>query len=1345
MGNKAARKVGPPPGEKPSWRHEDPAKGSKPQESEETKRPATPQTPPTPGLGENPAASTSEIPAERSGSHQTATQSSMPLIFSVRDGSESAAHVAADEGNAYNLEAALYEEFPPYDSAQRTPLFYAAARDYYQCCALLLDWRSDLLDLADAEGNAPTHVSAQRGSGDCLTLLLQSAADPNLRNHAGQTPCHLASTRECLEILQAFDADFSASDSAGRTALHASSALGRRECCALLLQSNHRLALLQARDSKGDTAMHAAARSGHHNVVELLISSGGIQMVHERNVRGFTPSDLAKSNNHATCVAVLSALASAMPQNTPPKPSLPELAAQPEETAPQLQPYVPSIHYVAAASPNVTLEPPSESPWGDILDSSAATAFDGSNVSAEWHGSTNHDFEYAAQSSSASRRPHTAAASMYTAYGQSQGYDSQPSQDSFNPASWFHEGDAGFQDGFAKLSNWAEDTFAGSGASSATSAATRPSTAAAASGQRSALYTGGSETSSRAGTPWETRRKRASLEDWYGEWTQYEDPDSGRPFWWNAITGACQWDAPEGAKAPEDSSSPRPELEDDESENGGLSYESEAHHIRQRSYVLEQYGDWMECKDPVSGDVYFYDSTTGECEWELPPEIEEVRARKKQEEEAKIKEDAEKEAENWVWTMRRRDEFTGGKKKRNSNWSVMQDGDSGAVFYVNKETGESTWEEPEDFNQGGESDSDDEEAALAEAERQREKERKKREKKRILDEEERKRQFDEQERIRKEEEDEEKRLEEEEERRQIAEFEREKRKKERALKREAREKERRNQLEKLRLQEEEAARIREEEENERIRDMKASLERKKRERAKERLRKERQRRKAAKEEAKKTESLANEERDHILEEHKEELNNLTDALVLNKRRQNDKLKSRLEERRRAKALKRAAALAKRKEDKKASVLQSIQENEETAASVPKVKPSSGLPPLSPKKRPHKKAFPLPSPKVGTAVASALQNLKRGNVPPSPKKLDAVGSAASESGRNKPSGTSPIASMSSVTHLLREMVSEDSVAFATSAISSSKRASLFVQLHAQFVSHLDMAARTIGNGVDSDNPSKVILAVWALFRHCVLSKSGTPLLVDTSFCGAQDGDKGVAMNATSFRCFVRESGLMKESSVADTIFASLSSAPGTVGRSLSFPGFVRAVGALAMSAAGAGTEKPVNLSAVTKTTLQRLLKLTVKWGTELPARCKTYRAESQLLAKDSVRTLLKSNVVQLKFLYIYCSRRLKVKKKSISFADFAHFALKIKMVPTMCSLLDLRVVYEDMAAQKPGGVGALSKDEIPFNKWVQVLFHVALRHVEGEAGEGGKIAGLFKRFDGARSSLGVRGLKPFVYG
>ena len=141
MGNKVpSGKVGPAPSSstggrsmkrKPSFRHESDPKELKEDDKKADEEPAAdhgasspqPEMPTTNEQIIDPGKLFGED-LVRTFTEENERNETYAIIPSVRDGSETAAHVAADEGETkMALEAALYADFAAYDSAQRTPLF----------------------------------------------------------------------------------------------------------------------------------------------------------------------------------------------------------------------------------------------------------------------------------------------------------------------------------------------------------------------------------------------------------------------------------------------------------------------------------------------------------------------------------------------------------------------------------------------------------------------------------------------------------------------------------------------------------------------------------------------------------------------------------------------------------------------------------------------------------------------------------------------------------------------------------------------------------------------------------------------------------------------------------------------------------------------------------------------------------------------------------------------------------------------------------------------------------------------------------------------------------------------
>jgi ankyrin repeat protein len=92
------------------------------------------------------------------------------------------------------------------------------ARDFDGVLETLHDGAS--CEVTDDNGNGPLHVAVLNGaSGEILKALLDSGADPKLRNHLGQTPLHLCKTptSDTPTVLLRAGADIESCDGKGQT------------------------------------------------------------------------------------------------------------------------------------------------------------------------------------------------------------------------------------------------------------------------------------------------------------------------------------------------------------------------------------------------------------------------------------------------------------------------------------------------------------------------------------------------------------------------------------------------------------------------------------------------------------------------------------------------------------------------------------------------------------------------------------------------------------------------------------------------------------------------------------------------------------------------------------------------------------------------------------------------------------------------------------------------------------------------------------------------------------------------------------------------------------------------
>ena len=87
------------------------------------------------------------------------------------------------------------------DNNERTALFTACAHGRYTVVSLILeiDEESTMLDFVDVRGDTPLHGAACNGHSNVVKLLLQTAADPSIKNRMGFTAGYLAECNGHLE------------------------------------------------------------------------------------------------------------------------------------------------------------------------------------------------------------------------------------------------------------------------------------------------------------------------------------------------------------------------------------------------------------------------------------------------------------------------------------------------------------------------------------------------------------------------------------------------------------------------------------------------------------------------------------------------------------------------------------------------------------------------------------------------------------------------------------------------------------------------------------------------------------------------------------------------------------------------------------------------------------------------------------------------------------------------------------------------------------------------------------------------------------------------------------------
>ncbi|XP_063985530.1 transient receptor potential channel pyrexia-like [Diachasmimorpha longicaudata] len=187
-------------------------------------------------------------------------------------------HMAAWSGSTEIVEELMKKGASPnaFDCSKKkmTPMHYAAEKNHVRILELLIKNNGDVNK--GYPKNTPLCCAVKNNSYDCVELLLESGASPNITEVFTETPIHIAASLGSVrnvQLLLKHGANVQLRHGSEKsTPLHLAAEIGSWECCKLLLQAG---APINAQNTRNKTAMHLAATAQSAETVKVLLEFGG--------------------------------------------------------------------------------------------------------------------------------------------------------------------------------------------------------------------------------------------------------------------------------------------------------------------------------------------------------------------------------------------------------------------------------------------------------------------------------------------------------------------------------------------------------------------------------------------------------------------------------------------------------------------------------------------------------------------------------------------------------------------------------------------------------------------------------------------------------------------------------------------------------------------------------------------------------------------------------------------------------------------------------------------------------------------------------------------------------------
>ncbi|KPP72331.1 ankyrin repeat domain-containing protein 24-like [Scleropages formosus] len=183
------------------------------------------------------------------------------------------------------------------DGEGKSAFHVSASRGRLDCLEVILSHNVDITS-TDSNGFSVLHLAAKNGHPECLKRLLQERLPVDSTDSHGRTALHHAAVSGCLsctEILWDFKACLDAQDGDGSTPLMLGAQMSRVELCAFLLD---RGASADQQDSQGRSALMLACESDSAETVEVLLRGGATPHLTDALGRDATHYTIAGGSQH---------------------------------------------------------------------------------------------------------------------------------------------------------------------------------------------------------------------------------------------------------------------------------------------------------------------------------------------------------------------------------------------------------------------------------------------------------------------------------------------------------------------------------------------------------------------------------------------------------------------------------------------------------------------------------------------------------------------------------------------------------------------------------------------------------------------------------------------------------------------------------------------------------------------------------------------------------------------------------------------------------------------------------------------------------------------------------------